>query len=129
MLNKINLNTNYLNNIGTIWSNMIEDATWKVSGHSTSEVTPREMYTREITNATKTYGPSDGTSKIGLMYASDYGFAASPSAWTKTLFNYDGNDVNGTSIITINWMYMGHSEWTISPYSSSSGGVFLLLED
>ena len=129
LLNKINLNTNYLNNIGTIWSNMIEDATWKVSGHSTSEVTPREMYTREITNATKTYGPSDGTSKIGLMYASDYGFAASPSAWTKTLFNYDGNDVNGTSIITINWMYMGHSEWTISPYSSSSGGVFFLDDD
>ena len=129
LLNKINLNTNYLNNIGTIWSNMIEDATWKVSGHSTSEVTPREMYTREITNATKTYGPSDGTSKIGLMYASDYGFAASPSAWTKTLFNYDGNDVNGTSILTINWMYMGHSEWTISPYSSSSGGVFFLDDD
>ena len=45
LLNKINLNTNYLNNIGTTWSNMIEDATWKVSGHLTPEVTPREMYT------------------------------------------------------------------------------------
>ena len=31
LLNKINLNTNYLNNIGTTWSNLIEDATWKVS--------------------------------------------------------------------------------------------------
>ena len=119
LLNKINLNTNYLNNIGTTWSNMIEDATWKVSGHSTPEVTPREMYTREITNATKTYGPSDGTSKIGLMYASDYGFAASPSAWTKTLYNYDGDDANGTSIKTINWMYMGYNEWTMSPGSSN----------
>ena len=49
---------------------MIEDATWKVSGHSTRSVTPSEMYTAEITNATKTYGPSDGTSKIGLMYVS-----------------------------------------------------------
>ena len=126
LLNKINLNTNYLNNIGTTWSNLIEDATWKVSGHSTSTVTPSEMYTAEITNATKTYGPIDGTSKIGLMYVSDYGFAASPSAWTETLANYDGNDANGTLIKTINWMYMGNYEWTISPYSSNSFSVFTL---
>ena len=127
LLNKINLNTNYLNNIGTTWSNLIEDATWKVSGHSTRSVTPSEMYTAEITNATKTYGPSDGTSKIGLMYVSDYGFAASPSAWTETLANYDGNDANGTLIKTINWMYMGNYEWTISPYSSNSLSVFCLF--
>ena len=126
LLNKINLNTNYLNNIGTTWSNLIEDATWKVSGHSTDSVTPSEMYTKEITNATKTYGPSDGTSKIGLMYASDYGFAASPSAWTTTLYKYDRNDVNGTSIKTINWMYMGENEWTISPYSPGGTLAFSL---
>ena len=126
LLNKINLNTNYLNNIGTIWSNMIEDATWKVSGHSTYSVTPSEMYTAEITNATKTYGPIDGTSKIGLVYASDYGFAASPSAWTTILNDYNGNDANGTSIITINWMFMGDYDWTISPYSSRSFHVFYL---
>ena len=118
LLNKINLNTNYLNNIGTTWSNLIEDATWKVSGHSTSSVTPSEMYTAEITNATKTYGPSDGTSKIGLMYVSDYGFAASPSAWTIKMSSYDNS--------SINWMYMGNYEWTISPYSSNSSNVFYL---
>ena len=129
LLNKINLNTNYLNNIGTTWSNLIEDATWKVSGHSTSAVTPSEMYTAEITNATKTYGPSDGTSKIGLVYLSDYGFAASPSAWTKNLFDYNSADVNGTSITTINWMYMGDYEWTISPNSSNSNVVFYLDGD
>ena len=126
MLNKINLNINYLNNIGTTWSNMIEDATWKVSGYSTSSVTPSEMYTGEITNATKTYGPSDGTSKIGLMYASDYGFAASPSAWTTTLFDYGYYDVNGTSIQTINWMNMGYYEWTISRHSDYSDVAFFV---
>ena len=129
LLNKINLNTNYLNNIGTTWSNLIEDATWKVSGHNNTSVTPRAMFTAEITNATKTYGPSDGTSKIGLMYASDYGFAASPSAWTTTLYNYSDNDANGTSIQTINWMNMGHNEWTISPYSSSSSHVIHLYRN
>ena len=124
LLNKINLNTNYLNNIGTTWSNLIEDATWKVSGHSTRSVTPSEMYTAEITNATKTYGPSDGTSKIGLMYVSDYGFAASPSAWTMTLSYNSGNGYGSNAVRSVNWMYMGHFEWTISPYSSSSKNVF-----
>ncbi len=128
-LNKINLNTNYLNNIGTKWSNMIEDATWRVSGYSTESVTPSEMYTEEITNAPKTYGPNDGTSKIGLMYVSDYGFAASPSAWTKTLNNYSGNDANGTSIITINWMYMGYYDWTLTPNSSDSHRGFYLFNN
>ena len=126
LLNKTNLNTNYLNNIGTTWSNLVEDATWKVSGHTTNSVTPSEMYTAEITNATKTYGPSDGTSKIGLMYVSDYGFAASPSAWTKTLYNYSGNDANGTSIKTINWMYMGYNEWTISRHFDNTNSAFFV---
>ena len=112
-----------------MWSNMIEDATWKVSGHSTSDVTPSAMYTAEIKNATKTYGPNDGTSKIGLMYASDYGFAASPCAWAKTLYNYDGNDANGTTIKTINWMYMGYNEWTLTPYSSTSNYLFSLYRN
>ena len=127
-LNKINLNTNYLNNIGTKWSNMIEDATWRVSGYSTESVTPSEMYTEEITNATKTYGPNDGTSKIGLMYVSDYGFAASPSAWTTTLLNYNGNDAKGTSIKTINWMYMGYYDWMISRDSGRSNFAFFVRD-
>ena len=123
------MNTNYLNNIGTTWSNLIEDATWKVSGHSTESVTPSEMCAAEIENATKTYGPSDGTSKIGLVYLSDYGFAASPSAWTKNLFDYSGNDANGTSITTINWMYMGFDECIMTPFSSDSSFVFSLYPD
>ncbi len=128
LLNKTNLNTNFINNIGMTWSDLIEDTTWKVSGHTKTSVTPSVMYTAEITNATKTYGPSDGTSKIGLMYASDYGFAASPSAWTKTLYDYSWDDANGTSIKTINWMYMGFFEWTLRPNSSNRISVFYLSD-
>ena len=58
------------------------------------------------------------------MYLSDYGFAASPSAWTTSLRNYSGNDVNGTSIKAINWMHMGYNEWTITPHSSYKNLVF-----
>ena len=119
LFNKTNLNTNYLNKIGTTWSYLIEDTTWKVSGHTTDEVTPKAMYTAEITNATKTYGPENGTSKIGLMYVSDYGFAAAPSAWTTNLYSYDSS-----AITAVNWMYMGLYEWTITPSSSDSSHVF-----
>ena len=114
LFNKTNLNKNYLNNIGTTWSNLIEDTTWKVSGHTTDIVTPKAMFTAEITNATKTYGSENGTSKIGLMYVSDYGFAAAPSEWTTPLYKYN------SSSASVNWMYMGLNEWTITPYSYSS---------
>ena len=120
-LNTINLNTNYLNKIGSTWSNMIESTTWKVSGYTTNGITPSAMYTAEITNATKTYGPSNGTSKIGLMYVSDYGFAASSSAWTTNMSSYDSS-----TITSVNWMYMGLDEWTITPDSSTSYFVFFL---
>ena len=120
-LNKVNLNTNYLNNIGTTWSNLIEDTTWKVSGHTKERVTPKEMYTAEITKATKTYGPENGTSKIGLMYVSDYGFAAAPSAWRMYLYYYENS-----SVTPVNWMYMGIGESTITPYSSDDYHVFIL---
>ena len=121
LFNKTNLNTNYLNKIGTTWSNLIEDTTWKVSGHTTNAVIPKAMYTAEISNATKTYGPENGTSKIGLMYASDYGFAAAPSAWTSNMSSY-----NSSSTKSVNWMYMGLNEWTITPTSSFSTDVFFL---
>jgi len=120
----VNLNTNYLNNIGTTWSNLIENTTWKVSGHTTILVTPKAMYTVEITNAIKTYGPENGTSKIGLMYASDYVFEAAPSAWTSNMNSY-----SSTSITSVNWMYMGLFEWTIAPHSSYSNAVFGLFSD
>ena len=119
LFNKTNLNKNYLNNIGTTWSNLIEDTTWKVSGHTTDIVTPKAMFTAEITNATKTYGSENGTSKIGLMYVSDYGFAAAPSAWTTPFYKY-----NSSAIKSVNWMYMGLDEWTITPNSLNSSSVF-----
>ena len=125
-LNKINLNTNFINNIGSTWANKIATTTWKVGGNTYENIVksvPSAAYQNEIV------APAENTTydaKIGLMYASDYGFAASPSAWTTTLYNYDGNDANGTSIRTINWMYMGYYDWTLSRDSDSSGNAFLV---
>ena len=125
-LNKINLNTNFINNIGVEWSNKIVTTTWKVGGNTWANVgtsVPKTSYQNEIV------APAENTTydaKIGLMYVTDYGFAASPSAWTTTLNNYDGNDAKGTSIKTINWMYMGYYDWMISRISDLSGRAFIV---
>ncbi len=127
-LNKINLNTNFINNIGSTWANKIATTTWKVGGNTFDNIgssVPSIAYQNEIV------APAENTTydaKIGLMYVSDYGFAASPSAWTTTLIFYSGTDANGTSIERKNWMYMGFSEWTISRLSDySSNAHFVTL--
>ena len=128
-LNKINLNTNFINNIGSTWANKIATTIWKVGGNTFDNIgssVPSIAYQNEIV------APAENTTydaKIGLMYVSDYGFAASPSAWTTTLYNYDGNDAKGTSIKTINWMYMGYYDWMISRTSDYSNNAFFVYDD
>ena len=112
-LNKTNLNTNFINNIGATWVDKIATTTWKVGGTTPDNImnaVPSVAYTNEITN------PAENTTysaKIGLMYASDYGFGAVPETWT-TIINYYGEKINGTPISSQNWMSMGYNEWTIS---------------
>ena len=110
------LNGTYLTSLGTI-AEKIATTTWKVGGGSWSNIVisvPKTAYQYEVGSSAST---TTVDKKIGLMYLSDYGFAASPSAWTTSLRNYSGNDVNGTSIKAINWLFLGSYEWTISRYS------------
>ena len=76
-LNTINLNTNFINNIGNKWSNMIISAVWKVGGNTSTNIlnnSVRTVFTNEIKNpVNKTY-----TAKIGLMYVSGTGTISDP---------------------------------------------------
>ena len=127
LLNKTNLNTNFINNIGTEWANKIATTTWKVGGNTYSNIyskTPSVVYQNEIVNPVTTNttdNATEYTAKIGLMYVSDYGFAAEPSAWTLTMGNY-----NNTTATSTNWMYMGLYEWTISRTADSSNRAFVV---
>ena len=111
-LNKTNLNSSYLSYIGTTWSNKIATHTWYVGGYSTYSATPKTFYNAESSGTTY-------SAKIGLMYVSDYGYAASNSYWTTRMISYDNAKNN-------NWMYMGLIEWTISRISSSSDLAFMV---
>ena len=126
-LNKINLNTNYINYLGNSWNSMI--ATWYLGGMTSSSNTAKSFYTGERNNAgygsnPTTYGPENAngnSTKIGLMYPSDYGYAAYSDAWAANLDSYDSSIIKGN-----NWLYMGLNEWTITPDLSNSYDVFEL---
>ena len=117
--NTINLNTNfltYLDSKNTKWKNMIADTTWYVGGMNFAngrDSNAKTAYNYEV-GANKN-AKTTVNAKIGLMYVSDYGFAAAPSAWTTILNNY-----NDATIKNENWLYIGLYEWTISRTSDVS---------
>ena len=120
--NRVNLNTNYWNYLGTTWQNLIVETTWHLGGMTFYNNTAKAFYDGERNNAGYGSNPTTYTDEIGLMYASDYGYAASPDAWATNLGSY-----NNSTITSNNWLYMGALEWTINPSSSSSGTVFYVL--
>ena len=124
LLNKINLNTNFINNVGSTWANKIATTTWKVGGNTSILLSvPSVAYKNEIVT------PAENTTydaKIGLMYASDYYYAASPRAWTLVGCDFDeGKDYRDAS--ANNWIYMGHNEWIVSRKSDNSNNAFFVV--
>ena len=123
-LNKINLNTNFVNNIGTIWAKKIATTTWKVGGGSWSNIVtsvPKTAYQYEVGSSAST---TTYEAKIGLMYVTDYYYSASPSAWT--LVGYNSSDATKDYGFSKgeNWLYGGGWDWTISRNTAYSRAAF-----
>ena len=113
------LNGTYLDTFSETWKAKISTITWKVGGNTWSnigEAVPKTAYANEIISptptSTSTTGETEYEAKIGLMYISDYGFAADYSAWSTILSYYE-------SYTSVNWMDFGTDggEWTISRIS------------
>ena len=120
-LNTDILNGTYLNTLGSEWTSKIATTSWKVGRTSSSTTnTVKQYYTTELGSSSSS---TIYNAKIGLMYVSEYGYAASPENWNTTLNNY-ANDTNRNN----NWMYMGAYEWTISRNSASTSGAFHVLD-
>ena len=127
-LNKINLNTNFVNNIGTAWAKKIATTTWKVGGGSWSNIVtsvPKIAYQYEVGSSASS---TTVDKKIGLMYVTDYYYSASPSAWT--LVGYNESDATKDYRFSKgeNWLYGGGFDWTISRDSGSSNRAFFVDE-
>ena len=96
-LNITNLNNVFLNSLSEVWKNRIVNYTWYVGGYSTQYAIIKEFYNAE------SYGTT-WIGKIGLMYVSDYGYAASPDYWATYIALY-------SNARSSNWIYMGLPEW------------------
>ena len=102
--------TGFLSTLGE-YKDKIESTTWYLGPSDTEEYTARQFYNKEH-NKSKTC-----TDKIGIMYVSDYGFAALPKYWKIIVGNYDGDGANN------DWIYIPETEqWTI--VSNTSDKVY-----
>ena len=128
-LNKTNLNTNFITNIGADWAAKIADTTWKVGGNTWANIGTQPAntaYQNEIVNPVTTNSQDNKTeysAKIGLMYVSDYMYAAPQDKWTLVGYNSDASK-DYRAAISVNWMYMGLAEWIISRYADTSNYAF-----
>ena len=140
--NTTNLNTNYLTYLdskNTKWKNMIADTTWYVGGMTAANgvvSNAKTVYNYEIgayKDATTTV-----TSKIGLMYISEYYYGATPDYWMLPGFDKYGHQNEDqtawigedyTKAFNDNWMSTGLVEWTISRGSDDSDYAFVVLVD
>ena len=102
---------------------MIENVTWYLGGYSSTSATAEAFYGYERGDTVYSGRPTTTTGYIGLMYPSDYGYSvlASSCARTTNLGSYNNATCAGQS-----WMYGQGYEWTITPLSSGSYGVFIV---
>ena len=127
-LNKTNLNKNFITNIGPDWAAKIAETTWKVGGNTWANIgtqPAKTAYQNEINNPVTTNSQDNKTeysAKIGLMYVSDYMYAASQDKWT--LVGNGSATTDYRAATSVNWMYMGLYEWTISRLADGSYGAF-----
>ena len=112
------LNGEYLTSLGTL-ANKIATTTWKVGGGSSTYLydVPTTAYQYEVGSSAST---TTYDAKIGLMYVSDYGFAADQSGWTTKLSSYGSNSSK-------NWLFLGSAEWNISRNSDNSSNAFFVF--
>ena len=111
---KTTLNTTYYNTLSETWQNKIATHAWKVGGMAWSTTnTAKQYYDVEVGSSSSS---TPDSMKIGLMYVSDYGFAASADYWTTALNSYQ-------PATSTNWLYLGDYEWTVSRRSSNPNNV------
>ena len=113
---------NSLTNNGAI--DMVDDAKYYLGGYTNANMTKDVMYQyeRKISGSGTYYyssNPNSWTGKIGLMYASDYGYAASDEC-TQNLSSY-----NNTTCTSNNWLYnIKIGEWILPQFGGNNGSVF-----
>ena len=116
---------------------LIGDAVWNLGGTasytSASNGLPSHFYGYERGTTVYSGRPTYWVGKIGLMYPSDYGYATSGGTTTnrasclaKEMYNWGSSSYSDCK--NNDYLYNTSStQWTITPYSSNSFGVFYVF--
>ena len=107
--------------------NLISEETWNIGGWNSNSVYSNQFYGYERGTTVYSGRPTTWTGKIGLMYPSDYGYAADLSKCTKQLGSYIDSTCKSND-----WLFNSNNQWTLTPnsdyvylvfYVGSSGGL------
>ena len=119
------LNATYYNSlINNNSIDMVDDVKYYLGGYNGSLIVEKDVAyqnERKISGSSYYYGtnPNSWTGKLGLMYASDYGYATT-DACTQLLSSY-----NNTTCTSNNWLYnIKVNEWVLSQAASGNSYAF-----
>ena len=99
--------------------NMIGKTKWYLGGITTPQQTASNAFIEERGTSVYNGRATNWIGEVGLMYPSDYGYAAGGEACLQTdLFSYNTNCQNN------NWLFNTDFQWMITPLSSFSYYVF-----
>ncbi len=119
------LNGDYYNSINGTYKNMISNETYYLGGPTVNNyatLTASGYYNAERDSSQVYSGnPASTTQNIGLMYPSDYGYAAGSSCLSTALYRYNSSCKNS------DYLFSGVTEWLQAPYASSSSDAAALF--
>lgn len=124
LLNKTNLNTNFINYIGKKWSDKIATSDWQIGGNTwelMGHSTPYNVYDKEILNPIESVLYE---AKIGLPYMSDFFYTAEQKYWTELVRDDNDGTNDYRKFEEELWINMGLIEWSITPSKDSTAVVF-----
>ena len=123
------LNNEFINTFDETTKGNIADTTWKVGGNTEANIRTqpaKTAYQNEVVNPVpggySSNGETEYSAKIGLMYVSDYMYAAPQDKWT--LVGNGSATTDYRAATSVNWMYLGTNEWTISRIANRAPSVF-----
>ena len=121
---------NYTTVIKQKYQDMISNSVWNIGGntyigseqHTLNLLT---QYNRERNKITyQNSRPTTWTGKVGLIYASDYGYASSNKECHSNLHGRITYDNTNGLCENYNWLLKNSSYYTLSPYSGGPSTVF-----
>ena len=125
---KIYLNGEYYNGIDSAYRKMISEETYYLGGPlvtsykelMSSEYASSGYYNIERSNTVYSGNPTSIKQYIGLMYPSDYGYAAGSSCLSIPLYDFY------ESCYSNDYLSVGVTEWLQTPWSSRDSDVSVL---